>query len=481
LITIKSALATPVVFMALALLASGCNVDPPPRLSPRLNADVPERWTTTSNDASEPISQWWISFGNDHLAATVAEALESNHDLAAAAARIETAEAEARISGANLYPNASGSLAAARSRSNPGGSAVRSSNFGVSLDISWELDVWGRIRSGVRASVADLQAVQADYAGARLSLTAQTAKAWFAVVEARQQMELAEQTVANYRATAKQAGDRVQEGVGSPSDKHLSQSSLASAEALLAQRRQSLDQAKRQLEILLGRYPNGNIQTTGNLPPMPPPVPAGLPADIIRRRPDLVIAERRLAASSQRVDAAQAALYPRLSLTTSGGLASGEIGNLFTGDNIVWTIGGNLVQPIFEGGRLRATVVANEGRFKEAAELFAQRVLQAFSEVEITLAAEQFLAQRERALRVAADEALASIDVSQNRYVQGIESFIVVLESQRRALDAQSALYALQRQRLENRINLHLALGGGFDPWMPQVPDIQTQPESDNP
>jgi len=470
--------------LGLALLGgpAGCDVKPPGALSTDLGFKAPGGWVAVGGEGRPILDQWWASFKDKGLNDTIAEALASNHDLKAAAARIETAAAESRIAGADFHPQLNGGFGSSRSRSNnagPGGAVtpLRTSNLGVSLDVSWEMDVWGRVRSAVRATAANFQATQADYAAAMLSVAGQTAKAWVTVVEARQQIALTERTVATYRETARQASDRVKAGISSRTDKYLAAANLASAEGLLQQRRETLARARRQLEVLLGRYPDGRVDSAAKLPVTPPLPPVGLPADIIRRRPDLVAAERQLAASIQRVDASQKALYPRFSLTASTGTSSDELRNLLDGDYLIWTIAGNLVQPLFQGGRLRARIDAEKGRAEEATARFAQQAIQAFSEVEIALATTSLLADREQALQKASEEAIEAVKVSHNRYAQGVENFLVVLESQRRALDAESAVLAVRRQRLTNRIDLHLALGGGFEAFMPSVPAIADNSE----
>ena len=470
------------VLVALEVLATGCSLRPPLKHTPDFGFKAPQSWTARQGAAMEIADRWWTRFDNEDLNRTVQIALEQNFSIASAASRLEAAVAEARIAGADLYPKMSGAFNAARQRTNlagpgvpgiTGGEEIISStanNFGVSLDVSWEIDVWGRVRAATRAAVADVQATQADYAGARLSIAAQTTKAWLAVTEAKQQVELAQATVESYRKTAMQVTNRVKVGVQSPSDMHLALTNLASAEALLQQRHQTLDATKRQLEVLLGHYPAGRADAAIELPSVPPPPPTGLPAELVRRRPDLVAAERQLAAASERIAASKAALYPRFALTASGGTAADEFKNLLSGDYFIWMIASNLVQPLFEGGRLRAHVAAATGRTDEAVAIFAQQVLDAYGEVETALHAEGLLSERERLLRIATEQARKAVEVSQNRYGQGVEAFILVLESQRRALDAESAVLSVRRLRLENRVNLHLALGGGFEESMPVVP-----------
>jgi outer membrane protein TolC len=227
---------------------------------PEIGVSVPEAWQSrsTSTVPETVLEEWWLTFGDPQLNELIAEALLGNHDLKAAAARLESAAAEARIAGADLWPQANGRVEASRQRQNllvprlgGGGEDVMSqtsNNFGVSLNVSWELDVWGRIRSAAAAAVANVQSQRADYAAATLSLAAQTTKSWFAVIESRQQVELAEATVVSYRETARQANDRVEGGEQSPVDQDQALANLSSAESLQQDRRQMHDDAQLQLE-----------------------------------------------------------------------------------------------------------------------------------------------------------------------------------------------------------------------------------------
>lgn len=462
----------------LHLILGGCVATAPDSVEPDLEFDVPDAWAA-SPERGEVEDGWWLEFQDPALSALIQEALDSNYDLREAAARVETAVAEARIAGAVLLPMMDTSVNAQRQRQNfsalplPGGGtqspAVTSSAFGVALNFRWEVDLWGRLRAGASAAAADFQSEQDAFRAAALSLAAQTAKAWFAVTEARLQVLLAEQTVESFRGTYRQAANRVSAGVQSPVDDHLAEANLASAEANLQTRREVFARTRRQLEVLLGRYPAGLVEGATDLPSVSSTVPVGVPADVIGRRPDIGVLERRLAASLKRVDAAEGALYPRLSLTGSTGTSSAEFDDLLSGDFFVWSIAGGLVQPLFEGGRLRAEVSAAEGRVQGAAAAFAQGVLSAFFEVEAALAAEAFLAGQEEALARAARAARQAVTVSENRYGQGVEPLLVVLESQRRALDAESTLLAVRRARVDNRLDLHLALGGGFEVLPPST------------
>jgi NodT family efflux transporter outer membrane factor (OMF) lipoprotein len=310
--------------------------------------------------------------------------------------------------------------------------------------------------------LADLQAVRADFEGARLSLIGQITKAWFSAVEAREQVALAEATVESYRLTADEVERRYERGLRSPLDLRLALSNLASAEALLELRRGQLDGALRQLEILLGRYPAASLTLPDRLAPVPPPAPAGLPAQILSRRPDLVAAERRLASADRRVAEAKANLYPRLSLTGGAGTASRELQDVLNEDFSVWNLVGNLLQPVFQGGRLRAGVDLSKANMRQAWAGYAGTLLRAFSDVETALAAEGFLETREESLAEAARQADAARLLADEQYREGLIDLITLLEAQRRALTAESQLLTVHRERLGVRVDLHLALGGGF-------------------
>jgi outer membrane protein, multidrug efflux system len=460
------------LFLLCFALLAGCRREPvqlrhPPDLTP------PAEWTADGPEPGEVVAEWWRTFEDPTLDDLVRRAVEGNHNLQAAAARVRAAAAQARVVSADLLPTVNASLDGARRRQNfiglpiPGAAdrvlSTTFTTFGVSLGTSWEVDVWGRLSAGEAAALADLQAGEAEFLGARLSLSAQTAKAWFSVVEALGQVELSERTVSTYRETAARVRARYEAGLQSSLDVRLALSSLASAEALLTLRRQQLDLGRRQLEILLGEYPAALLTVSAELPALPPLPPAGVPSDLVARRPDLVSAERRLLASDARWHQARRNLYPRFGLTGSAGTSSRELLELLDGEFFVWSILGNLIQPVFDRGRLRAQVELADARSHEALATYANAILTAFSEVETALSAERFLEERVAEVALAAQQSAASQNLALDRYGAGLEQFVTVLEAQRRSLSAESELLTLRRQQLEARVNLHLALGGGFE------------------
>ncbi len=456
----------------LSLLGMGCVVVPPVDHS-ALDVVMPDSWTARADLGDAPDFAWWADFDDPALDNVVRVAFEQNYDLQAAAARLEQAAADSRIAGAGLQPTVQAGLNGSRRKQNFIGFPIPGSedrvlstvfaNFGVSLDVAWEADLWGRLGSGARAALADLQTRAADLRGAQLSIAGQTVKTWFAIAEAQQQVQLAAASVASFRTTADQVRERFEQGLRPSLDVRLARSNLANAEALQAQRRQQLDASARQIDVLLGRYAAGTVPAPSTLPETPPVIPGGLPAELVSRRPDLVAAERRVAAARQRLHVARVELYPRLSLTGSTGTATSALADLIDGDFGVWSLVGNLLQPVFQGGRLRAGVDRADARAAEELATYANTALQAFAEVETALAAEAFLAERERHLKTAVEQSRAAESLATERYRTGLDDYVTVLESQRLALQTEGDLIAARRQRLENRVDLYLALGGGFD------------------
>ncbi len=433
----------------------------------------PDVWSVPSVDERAVDGAWWASFDDPQLTTLVGLALEGNQELRVAVARLDRARAEARIAGADLKPEIGVGLSAARRKQSFTGSALGNAvppttgtRLDLAVDVSWEADLWGRIRAGTRATMADYRASEADLRGARLSTAARTAKHWFAIAEARQQMELASNSAESFARLADQIRERYEIGVRTALDLRLALSNASAARAEYERRRIELEGLVRRLEVLLGRYPDGTLLDefpVNALSSTPAPVPAGLPSELLARRPDLVAAQERLIASDQRWAAARRSLYPRLTLSASGGTASDRLEDLLDGNFSIWSLLGGLTQPILQGGRLRAGVERADAVADEALARYTGSVLRAFSEVEFALAGESILEKRGRHLSDTATQLTAAESLAEDRYRNGLGSYLAVLESQTRAFNARSQLLTLQRQRLDNRVDLHLALGGGFE------------------
>lgn len=451
-----------------AVVLTGCaTVRPDPA---ELPFSLPEGFTTAGSETRyTPSERWWSGFGDSQLDGFVDTALLDNPGLAQAIARTRIAEAQARLQGADRLPEIGIGLGATRQRQNmpmiPGADGMRvlSTNYNAALDISWELDLWGRLSALSAAARADYLASGEQLRAMRQSMAAQVVQLYLEIVHARAQVALSERTVASLAEMSRQIGNRVSAGVTSPADGMLAEANLESARAGLEQRQEALERSLRQLEVTMGRYPAGRLDTANELPPVPAAPPAGLPAELLARRPDVRAAELGLLSAGYSLGAAERSFLPAFSLTGSAGFAGSELSELFNSSNLIWSIAGRLLQPVFQGGRLVAQVDIAGGQRDEALAAYAETALTALSEVETALVVDGLLQRREAAAERSASAAEEAVRVSYNRYQQGIDPFLNVLESQQRALDGRSAQITARHARLENRIALHLALGGGFE------------------
>ena len=466
------------------LLAAACAITPPERSYELDSGDTPDAWVAPAEAGELAVAAWWRGFGDDDLSAQVERALAHNRDLAAAAARVEAAQAQARIAGAALLPTIDAAATGNRSRNNfiglpvPGGEgqvlSTTATTFGVSLDLAWEWDLWGRLSAAEKAALADVDVQSADYAGAQLSIAGQTAKAWLALAEARLQVELAEATVTSFAQNTGFVRRRYEQGRIDALELRLAENNLSSAESLLAFRQEQVERVARQLQILTGEYPDGDVAVRP-LPEAPDAVPAGVPSDLLQRRPDLAAAESRLAAADYRLYEARKALWPSIRLTASAGRTSAELDDLLKDSFDVWSLAGGIVQPVFNGGRLRAAIDAADARAREALSSYGQRSLVAFSEVETALSTAEHIEGREVALNEAAAQAEAATSLAEREYEAGRTTLLAVLESQRRALNARAEHITARRERLDNRIDLYLALGGGYGELVDEEDDTETE------
>ncbi len=456
------------------LLLQGCTA--PASDAPAIRVAIPPGFVAGEAVFGPIDEQWWKRFGDPQLDAHVEKAVADNPAIGRAIARVRQARGRAGIAGADRWPQVDVGLSATRQRLSleslgivvpgeepgEGATAYTIGIYDLSANVSWEIDLWGRLSAQSAAARAEFLSSEANLRSARQAIAAQTARIYFALVEASEQVELAERTVANRAQAARQVGNRVEAGVAQPVDGQLAAAELHSARADLEQRREALARLTREFDVLLRDYPDGEVAAAATLPAVPPAPPAGVPAELLARRPDVAASLLDLRAAGYRLTAAERSFLPGIALTGSAGTASMELSNLLDPDFFVWSIAGRLLQPIFQGGRLRAQVQLRAGERDEALQAYADTVLTALSEVETALAVEQFLAGQERELAAASAAAERAAEISRNRYEVGKEPLLTLLESQRRAIDARAGLLALHRLRLANRIDLHLALGGGY-------------------
>lgn len=442
-----------------ALAVSGCALKPVPDAELRAQAlehvVPPAQWSATAA-AGTVRNDWLAGFADPQLEALVSEAIAYNADLRAATARVEQAVAYVQLAGANLSPNVS---IVGKTGSKSGGDG------GLDIGLvraAWELDVWGRIRSGRAAAVDQYASAEYDYAFARQSLAALVAKGWYAATEAWLQRRLAEDTARAAQELVNLAQDRQRVGAGDARDVAIAQADLHTVQDSVQQYDQSYTTALRALELLLGRYPSAEIQVRRDLPAALPPVPVGLPSELLERRPDVLAAERRVAAAFYRTEEAKAARLPSISLTAGASWVSSDLLLLKNRDNPKGSFGVSLLAPIFRGGELQAQVEIRTAEQKEAVASYGGVVLTAFGDVENALTGEFILARREPLLAAAVADYERALMLSEMQYRIGKTDLRAVKDQQVALYAARRQQLRLQSERIAQRVNLYLALGGDF-------------------
>ena len=421
---------------------------------------VPTSFQSTVPTGQAIQSGWLQTFNDPKLNTLIQEVLTKNFDLQIASAKVDAATASAKQAGAALGPAVNLGLQGANQGNLETGLKRDVSSVGASLDVSWELDVWGRVRAGRDAATEELQASQLDYEYAKLSLAAQTAKAYFLAIESKRQLDLAQQNVANYEKTIKVVDAFFKEGMVGMQDKHLALSEKSRADASLENARAGHLDALRSLEALLGRYPSADVDVGSTLPAMPAPIRAGIPSEVLERRPDIVAAERRVAAAFNKIKQAETAKLPKISLTGSLGGAGPNLSEMVNPANMLWNVVTNAMFPLFDGGNLDAQVDAASASQKQALANYQKTALKAFGDIESALSNEASLRRSAESLRISYDEAKRAENIGMEKYKNGIGNLLDVQQLQRATISSQSALSQAESDLLMQRVNLYLGLGG---------------------
>ncbi len=448
--------------IVIATVLAGCALNKPPaaeevRTRTLTNLTLPAQWAAAATPAGWAAGDWLAGLGDPQLQALVAEAFTHNNDLRLAASNVARAAGQVKVAGATLLPIVD---LLARGGGKLGGDS--SGLQGVLISASWELDVWGRVRYGESAAVEQHASTRSDLEYARQSLAATVAKSWFVATEARQQRALAESAVADGEKLVALAGDRERIGRGDSYDVTLANVNLETYRDALLQAELAQSQALRSLETLLGRYPAAVLEvppTFSTLPPMPP---AGVPAELLERRPDVTAAERRVAAAFNRVEEARVARLPRIALTAGVSNISSEMFVLQDLENPVWSLGANLVAPLFDGGALRAKVEIRTAEQEQALADYGRIAIRAFGEVENALSNETSLRNRVPILTRATAENSRAVELAGVRLRVGSGDVRAVLQQQLSLYATRSALLRVQSEQRLQRVTLHLALGGAF-------------------
>ena len=422
--------------------------------------ETPATWAVKTMENEDVPIQWLESFHDPILLKLIKEGMANNSDLQVAAGNMDKAWLLAKQSGSALKPTADLSLSGARSGSAEGGASE--SSFAVGLQVSWEVDVWGRIRAGFEAAEASAQGAQADYIFALNSLNANIAKTYFKVIEAKQQADISHDNLGILEGTMRITQAKHDNGRASGLDVALNRANLAAAQEQLVTIEGSQRDAIRALEVLLGRYPNATTEIPNELPDLPPSPPAGIPSEMLERRPDIVSAERKIATAFDATDQAQAARLPRFSLTNSVSGASDSLSDIINPANIAWQLGANLMMPLFDGGRRKIDIEIATIEQEQAIANYVQKALVAFSEVENNLDQGRVLKNREMALNQARNQSAKAYHIAELRYNEGESDLLETLQIQQQFFAAESNLLSIRRSQLEQRVNLYLSLGGSW-------------------
>ena len=451
--------------LALAVLATlgACALSPPPQpeeIRPQAlpNLATPGQWTGAGAAAGPVTGGWLATFADPRLDALVKEALAYNPDLRVAATRVEVASEYVELADSALYPQVN-LLARGGGKMSGDSTGLQ----GVGLFANWELDLWGRLRSQRAANSAGYESVVADTEYARQSVAALVAKSYFLAVESGLQLRLAEEMVAASQQLVALAEQRQRVGNGDAYEVALARANAETFRDTVEQLSLARVQSLRALEALLGRYPAADIEVATALAASPGPVPAGLPSELLERRPDVVAAERRIAAAFYGVEEAKAARLPAIALTGSVNNVSSDLFVLQDRDNPVWSAGASLLMPVFNAGALQSQVRIRTAEQKQAVAEYGRIGARAFGEVENALSADIAAQKREAVLGRAVAENEIALGLAQKRYEVGSGDLRAVRQQQVAVYGSRSALVRVQTEQLVQRVNLYLSLGGGFE------------------
>ena len=462
----KQTLATIPFSLLLLSVFAGCKVGPNysrPTVPTQASWKEP---VSATNALTLPV-EWWHLFHDSELESLEARAIRENQDLLKAVARVTEARALARVSAADLYPSLTASSAYSRNRASRNRSVVQPkvefNDFSGSFDLSYELDIWGRVRRSIESASAEAGAVATDLEAVLLTLTADVARNYYLLRSLDDEKVVIEATAELRRDTLRLQETRFQAGLINEVDVTRARTELANVETDLHGVLRTRAQVEHALAVLCGQPPATFAVKAKPANLALPKIPPGLPSELLQRRPDIVKAEQLLEASSAKIGVAKAAFFPTIQLTSTAGLASADLGTFLNGGSRVWSIGPSLHVPIFEGGRNRANLQAAEARYDQSVADYRGTVLNAFREVEDALSDLASLSAQSEAVNRALLSARDTASLANERYQRGLSSYLEVVDAQRAALQAERQAAQLSGQRAISTILLAKAIGGGWE------------------
>jgi multidrug efflux system outer membrane protein len=434
---------------------------------PDIGFKVPAHYQYTPSELimPGPEDQWWRVFNDPELNQLVEQVLKNNLDIKRATAAVLEVRAQLVSTRADRFPQVEVQGQAERQQLPKGTSVDRTFNsYDLALPASFEIDLWGRLARAEEAARANLLQAEANRRTVAQTVVAETATLYLQMESLERGIDIANKLVESFRRSLNLVESRYNRGLTSVLDVRQARRVLAGAEATLPSLRQDLGTTQQALAVLLGRYPETRpprLQPEDYYKRLDP-VPPGLPSELLLRRPDIRAAEEQLVALNALVGAAKASRFPRIVLTSTYGYTSDDLDRLFKPENELWSIAAGIAQPIFDAGKLRAAQRAAEARYQQGVAEYAQTVLSAFAEVEGAFLTREEQLKRRKYIVTFLREAREAQRIAESRYEKGLVDFLTVLDTQRSRFEAERDLLQVDFTLLNNRVNLHRALGGGW-------------------
>jgi NodT family efflux transporter outer membrane factor (OMF) lipoprotein len=461
--------------LAVCVIIGGCSVGPKyQRVTAPVPAkwDVPEPWRESAPKDGVAKGEWWSVFNDDELTSLEKQALDANQTIKVSVARLEQARASAAVQVATQFPNLSTSPSAQRQRLSgnrplgsaiPVTSAVSQNNFTLPFVAGYEVDLFGRRRRNIEAAQASYQASAADLENVRLVITAELAGDYFTLRQLDTELGILNRTVETLQKALQLVDSRHKGGVASGLDVAEEETLLNTTRTqaiLLQQQRKQFEDA---IAVLVGRPAPEFHLSPRELKDEPPALNAGLPSDLLERRPDVAEAERQMAVANAQIGIAKAAYYPSLNLFGNGGWQAADIARLVNVQSTFWAVGANVAESIFAGGSRRAQMQFARAGYDASVASYRDTVLNAFREVQDDVTGLTVLEQAKDSQQEAVDAARRTLDIASSRYVGGLVSYLDVVNAQQNLLNNEQELATIHGQRLVTSVLLVKALGGGWD------------------
>lgn len=430
-----------------------------------VNVETPKQWQGSNAKDNGPIlNDWFLAFNDNTLNALIQNALSNNYDFKANQFAMQLAQQQVVISGASLLPELSLNATQSRKKSVTETGTKISNSADISAKLSYEVDLWGKLSDEQRRANLALASAKHKLKHQELNLVATVARTWFDLVSANQLLALYQQRANNQTRNLDIIQSSYRLGLNQALDVYLTQNNVNSEKARVIDQQHQVQKLQRQLELLIGEYPKGVLSAPNSLPLITKDIALSEPSQLLTQRFDIASSWYDLLASDASLAIAHKKRFPSFTLTASTGDSADKLSNLLDGNALAWSLLGNITAPIFNSGRLEAAENQAELTLRQKEQRYLEQVYQAFADVENAIGNRQALKQRYQHFLQAKENAEAAEKLAFDQYMKGLVSYTSVLESQRRAFDAQTQLIQLTNQLLQNRINLYVSLGGSNTP-----------------